>query len=204
MPTPNPEKEATQTFNRGDIYYIYKFPSSGSEQRSGRPAVIVSNNDCNHSSPVIEVCYLTLQKKSPIPTHVIIDEGPCDNSTILCEQIHSVDIDRVGDFIGVLPKHLEEPLNEALRVSLALSNTSVKEVIPDSTTSLSVKQELDYLRSQVHYLEHEKKVQSEKLLNVEEANKAIKKNCAEAMKKAEMYEMVYNTLLDKLISRGVK
>ena len=46
--------------NRGDVFYVNRSETIGSEQRSGRPAIIVSNPECNEHSPVVEVVYLTL------------------------------------------------------------------------------------------------------------------------------------------------
>ena len=43
------------SINRGDIFYVNPSETVGSEQRSGRPAIIVSNPLCNEHSPVVEV-----------------------------------------------------------------------------------------------------------------------------------------------------
>ena len=89
------------SINRGDIFYVNPSETVGSEQRSGRPAIIVSNPLCNEHSPVVEVVYLTCQYKKPMPTHVRI-ESAGKHSTALCEQISSVDVSRLGDFKGHL------------------------------------------------------------------------------------------------------
>ena len=39
---------------RGDIYYIDKYPTTGSEQQAGRPAIIVSNEKNNQHSATVE------------------------------------------------------------------------------------------------------------------------------------------------------
>ena len=70
--------------NRGDVFYVNRSETIGSEQRSGRPAIIVSNPECNEHSPVVEVVYLTCQYKKPMPTHVRI-ESIGRRSTALCE-----------------------------------------------------------------------------------------------------------------------
>lgn len=45
---------------RGEIYYIEStYRETGSEQRGGRPAVIVSNDKNNENSEVVEVVYMT-------------------------------------------------------------------------------------------------------------------------------------------------
>ena len=63
------------SINRGDIFYVNPSETVGSEQRSGRPAIIVSNPLCNEHSPVVEVVYLTCQYKKPMPTHVRIESA---------------------------------------------------------------------------------------------------------------------------------
>jgi mRNA-degrading endonuclease toxin of MazEF toxin-antitoxin module len=91
----------------------------GSEERSGRPAIIVSNRLCNKHSPVVEVVYLTCQHKPPLPTHVRIDSaGRC--STALCEQITSVDVSRLGDYKGHLTDREMAQVDTALMASLEL------------------------------------------------------------------------------------
>lgn len=58
---------------RGQIYYIESnHQEIGSEQRAGRPAVIVSNDKNNENSTTVEVVYMTTQPKNDLPTHVFI------------------------------------------------------------------------------------------------------------------------------------
>lgn len=72
---------------RGDIYYIVNnYQEEGSEQRAGRPAVVVSNDKGNQHSNVIEVVYLTTQPKTDLPTHIDIKSANRP-SIALCEQI---------------------------------------------------------------------------------------------------------------------
>lgn len=48
---------------RGEIYYIEStYRETGSEQRGGRPAVIVSNDKNNENSEVVEVVYMTTKQ----------------------------------------------------------------------------------------------------------------------------------------------
>ena len=107
------------SINRGDIFYVNQSETIGSEQRSGRPAIIVSNSLCNEHSPVVEVVYLTCQHKKPMPTHVRI-ESAGRRSIALCEQISSVDVSRLGDFKGHLTDEELEQIDAALMCSLDL------------------------------------------------------------------------------------
>ena len=85
-------------------------------------------------SPVVEVVYLTCQYKKPMPTHVRI-ESAGKRSTVLCEQISSVDVSRLGDFKGHLTDREMAQVDVALMASLDLHpitcQTKVKPVGPD-------------------------------------------------------------------------
>lgn len=86
--------------NRGDIWYIGNgYPAVGSEQRPGRPAVVVSNQQNNRYGEVVEVIYLTTAPKRDLPTHVTIRSSG-RVSTALCEQISTVSVERLGNYCG--------------------------------------------------------------------------------------------------------
>ena len=60
---------------RGEIYYIEStYRETGSEQRGGRPAVIVSNDKNNENSEVVEVVYMTTKPKKRPPNSCIYPE----------------------------------------------------------------------------------------------------------------------------------
>lgn len=105
---------------RGDIHYIIdNYTSKGSEQWAGRPAIIVSNDDGNVVSTVVEVVFMTTKPKNNLPTHVSI-HATGKASIALCEQVTSVSVERVGDYMGtVSPEELRQ-LNIALAVSLGI------------------------------------------------------------------------------------
>lgn len=109
---------------RGDIYYIQKGVSCGSEQIAGRPGIIVSNNKCNEVSGVVEVVFLTTQEKRPMPTHVRITSAPRE-SIALCEQINSVDTERIGNYCGHLTDKEMSEVDRALAVSLGIDSEAM-------------------------------------------------------------------------------
>lgn len=107
---------------RGQIYYIESnHQEIGSEQRAGRPAVIVSNNKNNENSTTVEVVYMTTQPKNDLPTHVFI-RSSLRPSTVLCEQIYSVSTERLGTYIGELTDRELQELNNYLFESLERIN----------------------------------------------------------------------------------
>ena len=186
---------------RGEVYYIKSFPTVGHEQRSGRPAVIVSNDENNAHSGTFEICFMTLKDKPKLPTHVFIDRGPCINSTILCEQITTIAEDKLGDFMCRIPEHLEAELDKALAVSLHLTTERAKCAISTrgdiayQATPKVVMDELTALKTQNTTLMRE-------LDLAKDANTTIKEKFVSANSKAEMYERMYNDLLDRLVKRG--
>lgn len=115
---------------RGDIYYIESgYATVGSEQRPGRPAVVVSNDKNNEYSSTLEVIYLTTQPKHDLPTHVTI-RSTNRESTALCEQITSVAVERFGDYCGHVTEHEMNRIETALLISLGLI---VKEPVTEET-----------------------------------------------------------------------
>lgn len=118
------------SYSRGDIYYVEKFSSYGSEQQPGRPAVIVSNDRNNEHSSTVEVVYLTTRIKPDLPTHVTVN-GTGVPSTALCEQVHTVDMQRLMSFCGTCSKQEMQAIDISLMVSLGLnlSDTIVEEEV---------------------------------------------------------------------------
>ena len=117
-------------FYRGEIYYIEPAQKAGSEQSSGRPAIIVSNDLNNKHSSVVEVVYLTTQPKTDLPTHVSI-RSSTKPSTALCEQVHSISVDRLGNYIAMCTDNEMLMIDAALAISLNLTppQNSEEEII---------------------------------------------------------------------------
>ncbi len=100
---------------RGDIFFISQYDN---EQKPTRPAIVVSNNLANKYSTSVEVVFLTSQEKKPLPTHV---EVMCKlPSTALCENIFSIQKERIGDFIRCCTDKEMEKIDKALLISLGI------------------------------------------------------------------------------------
>lgn len=106
---------------RGEIYYIerYRSEETGSEQHAGRPAIIVSNDKNNEFSETVEVVYLTTQPKNDLPTHVEI-RSTTRASVALCEQVTTVSVSRVGEYVGTCTDSEMRMLETAIAISLSL------------------------------------------------------------------------------------
>ena len=189
--------------SRGEVFYIVsRSDTVGSEQKSGRPAVIVSNNMCNEFSPVVEICYLTLQEKQKLPTHVFVDRGTCINSIILCEQVTSVSKERLGDYMCTLPDDVMDAVDKAIVVSLgleyiieqetAITSKPAKTEIPKTTL-----EELDKLRAKVNDLETFNK----ELITARDSLMKKVEGAESAKQEAKIYKKMYDNLLDKVMGK---
>ena len=116
---------------RGEIYYIEaskQYQTTGSEQKPDRPAIIVSNDISNENSQVVEVVFLTTQDKPPLPTHVQIKSAN-RVSTAVCEQINTVSIERIANYMGECTADEMKQVDQALAVSVGLELCSRAEII---------------------------------------------------------------------------
>lgn len=165
-------------YKRGEIYYIERGYTAGSEQAAGRPAVIVSNDAGNKHSDCVTVVYLTTQPKTELPTHVFINSAQ-KVSIALCECVGNVSKERIGSFYGKVTGGEMQQINEALRVALALPAERATE--PQRATE----------RQQAE----ENPTEGQK--RQEEAQKAAEQAAEQAQKEAAFYKMMYEDLLEK-------
>lgn len=106
---------------RGDIYWADLCNTKDHVQCFRRPVLIVSNNKNNCYSNVVMVCPITSSKtKSKIPTHVVINIDKNKESTVLCEQIMSIDTCRLIRIVGMLSEQSMTQVDTALRVALGM------------------------------------------------------------------------------------
>ncbi len=111
-------------YKRGDIYYTDLGAVIGCCQCGVRPVVIVSNDTANLHSPTVTIVPLTSQmKKRNQPTHVILGQreatGLSKPSMALCEQVRSMDKDKLGDRVGrIISKDAMNKITHALKVQI--------------------------------------------------------------------------------------
>lgn len=110
---------------RGEIYYAQLNPVVGSEQGGIRPVLVVQNDIGNQYSPTTIILAITSQiNKAKLPTHVeLLGEhyGLDKDSVILAEQIRTIDKTRLKQRISVLSEEMMSKVNQALEVSVGLS-----------------------------------------------------------------------------------
>ena len=109
---------------RGDILIANLEPIKGSEQGGIRPVLVIQNDTYNKHSPVIIVAAITFRIfDKEYPTNVFIskqDSKLDKNSTVLLNQIRTIDKSRAIKIISSLDIHLMNKVDFALKVSLGL------------------------------------------------------------------------------------
>ena len=107
---------------RGEIYAADFGAGFGSEQGGVRPVLILQNNTGNKHSPTTIVAAITGRKtKAALPTHVaIMASGLKTESTVLLEQIRTLDKHRLRERAGQITPEDQKRVDQALDVSLGL------------------------------------------------------------------------------------
>ena len=107
---------------RGEIYQAALDPVLGSEQGGTRP---VQNNLGNRYSPTVIALAMTSRTgKARLPTHIEIAQGTAGlprDSVVLAEQVRTLDKQRLGTRIGMLPASIMAQVNRALFMSLGMN-----------------------------------------------------------------------------------
>ncbi|MCQ5144533.1 type II toxin-antitoxin system PemK/MazF family toxin [Enterocloster bolteae] len=109
---------------KGDVFYADLTPVIGSEQGGVRPVLIVQNNTGNHYSPTVIVAAITSRTgKHRLPTHIKLEgsfHGLNKNSTVLLEQVRTIDRIRLKEYIGRLNAATMQYVDHAIAVSFGL------------------------------------------------------------------------------------
>jgi len=112
------------TIHRGDIVLLHLGTGKGSEQTGTRPGLIIQNNLGNKHSPTTIIAPLTSTSfDKEYPTNVHLTAKDCHlrkDSTILLNQIRTIDRQRITKKISSLDKHHQNKVDRALRISLGL------------------------------------------------------------------------------------
>lgn len=194
--------------HRGEIYYISRGGASyGHEQQADRPAVIVSNEKNNENSGVVEVVYLTTQPKTDLPTHTVI-RSTGRVSTVLCEQIVSVSVDRITGYIGQVSEQEQKNIDIALMISLALDGDT-KTSKQYNETIKQQNDEIERLKAEIADLQQEyedaiAEIEQEAAVHVEENKKVEQSASQESMIRLETerdtFKQLYESLLAKVMA----
>jgi len=110
---------------RGDIFLANLEPVKGSEQGGIRPVLVIQNDISNKHSPITIIAAITSRIfKKEYPTNILIskDESGLDkNSTIMLNQIRTIDNSRLIKKIGLLDNFNMNKVDLAIKISLDLA-----------------------------------------------------------------------------------
>lgn len=107
---------------RGDIYYADLSNGVGSEQQGIRPVLIIQNDVGNKYSPTTIISCITTKFKTELPTHIDLSKncGLKYESTVLLEQIRTIDKSRLREKIGKCSDEELIKINKAIKISLSI------------------------------------------------------------------------------------
>lgn len=192
---------------RGEIFYISRgVASCGSEQQADRPAVVVSNDRNNENSTTVEVVYLTTQPKTDLPTHAVI-RSTGRISTVLCEQIHTVAVERVVKYIGQCSDKEMENIDIALMISLSLDagTKTAKKYLEDS---IRQQEEIDNLREQLASAKEDaakrQQMQDGQPHEVYATEEQVIKRASEDIVRIETQRDTYRAMYEALLSKVIE
>ena len=121
---------STRAYLRGDIFYADLPEQNGSEQSGVRPVVIIQNNLGNKYGRTLIVAPITSQDKKDLPVHSEIYNNSLEkDSTILLEQVTTIDKNKVKEFVGHPTRNELKKLNIALARSVGLMDLNSLEFI---------------------------------------------------------------------------
>ena len=111
---------------RGGIYLVDLKERVGSEQGGLRPVVVIQNDTGNRFSPTTIICPLTSKNKQMKETHVMLTPDDCGvimDSTVLCEQIITIDKSRIKSKVGEIrnPQKICD-IEEKILISFGISS----------------------------------------------------------------------------------
>ena len=111
--------------HRGELYYADLRTVVGSEQGGIRPVLILQNNMGNRHSPTVIAAPVTSKMgKARLLTHVSLNKhssGLHCGSTILLEQLSTIDKSRLKGRIGMLSEPEMKRIDWALGISIGLA-----------------------------------------------------------------------------------
>lgn len=110
---------------RGEIYLLKEY-GIGNVQAGLHPVIVVQNDIGNHFSPTTIVCSITSAQKPNLPTHLELNQecGLLRKSTVMCEQIKTVNKSDLKDYVGFISnKDTLKELDKRILISLGLYGT---------------------------------------------------------------------------------
>ncbi len=117
-------KQKNYLIKRGDVWTADLRPGVGYEVAKKRPALVISNNAINMSSPITIILPISSQLTSALgPERIFLSADEINlekDSVILTHQIRAIDKKRFGKKIGNISKAKMREVEESLGLVLDL------------------------------------------------------------------------------------
>ena len=111
-----------QKYYRGDVWIARIGESPIAGKGINRPIVILQNDVGNYYSPTVIGAELSNHIRNiTMPTHVVVNSGPCAGAMAKAEEIHTLEKTDLLRYVGHLDDHVMKKVDEAVRISLGLS-----------------------------------------------------------------------------------
>lgn len=158
----------------------------------------MSNDENNKHSGIIEVAYLTTQPKTELPTHVTI-RSTGRVSTVLCEQVTSVSVERVNNYIGQVSEQEMKNIDIALMISLQLDGDS-KSHKQYNETIKKQQEEIEYYRNKIQAMQQS--LEEKKSEKPQEAAGETSEIVVRLETERDTYKALYEQLFERLLTMG--
>lgn len=184
------------TPKRGDVFYIKADDNKtpiGSEMWSNRPAIIISNDGNNNTSPIVQIIYLTSSHRKKLsPMHVEIPTCG-EHSIAMCEQIYTIDKSRLEKYIAPITKKEIQAIEKALAFCLGLDATNCTTVFKKWENYIK-RNKINIVLEQEHLIES---TENQAIKNLRKELEILRKEKETYKILAQINETKYQNLLNK-------
>lgn len=109
---------------RREIWWCDFGEGVGHEHQGLRPCVVVSNGMSNLNSDIVTVVPLTTKHTHLLPCHVELHREDCAGlrkpSVALCEQVRTVDVERLKNCVGYVKSAPMRAVSDCLKEQLGM------------------------------------------------------------------------------------
>lgn len=187
-------------YHQGQVYYIHRYPNYGAEidPKKGRPAVIISRDEDIRRYNHVMVAYFSSTGRDDQPTQSYAKIGVVQGWT-RCEQIDSVDKTLVGDLVGHFPVEAADDLYRCTVIAVGCEKYVKGEIEKarregyESAKKVATKQE-----------DSSSKTLSGDELKAWRGEFDLTEEVTSLRTERDMYQKMYNELLDRMLGRGAK
>ncbi len=110
---------------QGEVWFVNLDPIPGRDQTTKRPCLVISSTLFNQGPADLAIIVPLTTKNSHNPLHIQINPpegGITTSSFIMCEQIHSVSLQRfLGQSLGIVSTLTLEAVQETLKILINIT-----------------------------------------------------------------------------------